>query len=63
MVQKINVLVYSEKDIKEMVEKEFSKKMHSYDIILNNLNQKIVDLDRIISKFNGKIKTGGRNER
>jgi hypothetical protein len=48
MVQTIRV--YSEKDIKKIVKSEISKKFHAYDVLLNSLNLKIIDLDRIIRR-------------
>jgi hypothetical protein len=45
MVQKINN--YSEKDIKKIVKNEVSKKFHAYDIMLNHLKGRIIDLEKV----------------
>jgi hypothetical protein len=39
---------YSEKDIKAIVSKEFSKRFHALEVLINSLHLRVVDLDKII---------------
>ncbi len=49
MVQTIKI--YSEKDIKRFVKYEVGKKFHAFEVMLNSLHLKVIDLDRIIRGF------------
>jgi hypothetical protein len=47
------IRVYSEKDIKKIVDKKVNAKLHAYDLLINSLKNKVNDLDKIVAlKFN-----------
>jgi S-adenosylmethionine/arginine decarboxylase-like enzyme len=46
MSQTINI--YSKKDIERFIDEELNKKFHAYNVLLNTLHSKVIDLDRII---------------
>jgi hypothetical protein len=46
MAQKITI--YSEKDIKRIVKEEVEKKFNAFEVLLNSLKLKVIDLEKII---------------
>jgi hypothetical protein len=46
MAQK--VIIYSEKDIRRFVKEEVGKKFTAFEVLLNSLKMRIIDMERII---------------
>jgi hypothetical protein len=42
------IIIYSEKDIRRFVKEEVSKKFNAFELMLNKINLKLIDMERII---------------
>ena len=45
-----DIKIYSEKDMKRMIKAEVSSRVYAYDLIINHLKNRLVDIEKIMEK-------------
>ncbi len=43
-----NIKIYSERDLKRMIKKEIGLRFYSYELILNRLKNRLIDIEKIM---------------